>query len=283
VKKLLDTQAASIDFKALKIAKKKKQEEEEAQEKEQKRLEKQKKRRSWNLKNYHRKIVESEEEESTVDAHDETSKKEDSEEDSSDSSSDCDMSEFVSPIGPTTTSGCMGLNMEGLRSSSSSRAILLQPFAEETILPTQDLMEKRTPPIIDTVPELVQQTPTSPSSALADNMQHMKIVVSGVPEVVQQIFDDSVSAGRNIEELWQETTGTSFTKQAVEEQKKLLEPFSKAAAVNVAERSLYLAKVKQEKKVKATLLPIKPEPEQTLPKTTVFAYPMNSEGVILID
>jgi hypothetical protein len=309
---LLDTQAASIDFKALKIAKKKNQEEEEAQEKEQKRLEKQKKRRSWNLKNYHRKIVESEEEESTVDAHDETSKKEDSEEDSSDSSSDCDMSEFVSPIGPTTTtSGCMGLNMEGLRSSSSSRAILLQPFAEETILPTQDLMEKRTPPIIgetyiqpfkhpniqtfkvaswqipkiidDTVPELVQQTPTSPSSALADNMQHMKIVVSGVPEVVQQIFDDSVSAGRNIEELWQETTGTSFTKQAVEEQKKLLEPFSKAAAVKVAERSLYLAKVKQEKKVKATLLPIKPEPEQTLPKTTVFAYPMNSEGVILID
>jgi hypothetical protein len=309
---LLDTQAASIDFKALKIAKKKKQEEEEAQEKEQKRLEKQKKRR---------KIVESEEEESTVDAHDETSKKEDSEEDSSDSSSDCDMSEFVSPIGPTTTtSGCMGLNMEGLRSSSSSRAILLQPFAEETILPTQDLMEKRSPPlptkatcisyedseflrrwfglkdqlgtklltdttpiIDDTVPELVQQTPTSPSSALADNMQHMKIVVSGVPEVVQQIFDDSVSAGRNIEELWQETTGTSFTKQAVEEQKKLLEPFSKAAAVNVAERSLYLAKVKQEKKVKATLLPIKPEPEQTLPKTTVFAYPMNSEGVILID
>jgi len=279
VKKLLDTQAASIDFKALKIAKKKKQEEEEAQEKEQKRLAKQKKRR---------KIVESEEEESTVDAHDETSKKEDSEEDSSDSSSDCDMSEFVGPIDETTTSGCMGLNMEGLKSSSSSRSILLQPFAEEaleTILPAQDIMEKRTPtPIIDdTVPELVQQTPTSPSSALADNMQQMQIVVSGVPDVIQQIFDDSVSAGQNIEELWQETTGTSFTKHSVEEQRKLLEPFSKAAALNVAERSLYLTKVKQEKAVKPTLLPIKPEPERTLPKTTVFAYPMNSEGVILID
>jgi hypothetical protein len=273
---LLDTQAASIDFKALKLAKKKQQEEEAerlAQEKAQKRLGKPKKRR---------KVVESEEEESTVDAHAPEKTSQDSDEDSSSSS---DMTD----VGTIETSGCSGLNMDVLRASISSRSSLLEPFAAEALV-AQDLMDKRMSnhssilPNLDSVPDLVkdqQIPPTSPSTALTETMQQMHIVVSGVPDVVQQIFDDSVSAGKNIDELWQEATGSPFTKESVEKQRKLLEPFSKESATLSAERSLYLAKVKKEKAVQPTFLPIKQEPEATLPRT--FTYQTNSEGVILID